>query len=832
MQPNLAVEQLRSHIRSRLGPTIRGIPWLWEHRNKPLVRLLIGKPTPAKKGKRKSPSTAPSAPDVLMESLLWGGFASHAIRMLEERKQTRWNTGPLFSPAWSLARIYLDRGDYARAFDNLLIARAANPDAASTEAFEICGVEILRRMGRAEAGIARLSRIIESGRETPRYCMMMSSLLGSREDSSAERLRWINKTLQNFSPLKLRDDSRPLHINNIEVDAPIDPQSSAAKVSILMPAFNAEAHIATSIRSVLNQTWENIELVVIDDCSTDRTWQIIQNFAQQDSRVIAVQQDSNRGAYFARNRALDLATGDFVTVNDADDWVHPEKIASQVKPLLIAPNTMNSTYGCRVLEDLTVSIKPQSGRIFAQNTSSIMAATHHFRELGGWDEVQIGADAEMINRLTQKLGSGEKKIARTSPLAFILTRDDSLTKGKFTGNLSIPYGVRREYKEAAAHWRASTGELTVKRGRRGFAAPRLALTRDNSPQKVQILFVSDLSLPGGTNSSNLALFDAAEAAQITFGIYHLPRADKHGNSVNPKVRSYLHNTHRTLLVPGEEIHADVIVVNHPPVLMAVPDLRSTFKTNHCIVVANQAPRTHSIGGKEVYSPSVVRQNAQVMFGVDPVLAPLSPLIRNLLIEEGEKRLTDENWFPLLDRSTWNQLQSARSFDNTRKPVIGRHSRDAPDKWLVEPSEIKKAYFVGTNTPVRILGGAESAKKRLGLMPENWEVIPFGAMEPTNFLSTIDFFVYYTDPHMIEAFGRAPMEAMASGVPVILPDVFRSTFGDAAIYAEPENVQSIVSHLWSNQEKYEAQRKQGYEFVRKNCSPCALKGRVERYILFG
>ena len=82
------------------------------------------------------------------------------------------------------------------------------------------------------------------------------------------------------------------------------------------------------------------------------------------------------------------------------------------------------------------------------------------------------------------------------------------------------------------------------------------------------------------------------------------------------------------------------------------------------------------------------------------------------------------------------------------------------------------------------------------------VTPFGAIDPRQFLAQLDFFIYFHHPAWVEAFGRNILEAMASGLPAILPPHFRPLFGDAAIYAEPAEVLSVVSRLYADRAAYE------------------------------
>lgn len=97
-------------------------------------------------------------------------------------------------------------------------------------------------------------------------------------------------------------------------------------VSIIIPAYNAERSIETAIQSALVQTWENIEIVVVDDGSTDCTAQIVNNLVKKDSRVRFIQFDANMGTLVARLTGINAATGQFITFLDSDDYLDSEAI--------------------------------------------------------------------------------------------------------------------------------------------------------------------------------------------------------------------------------------------------------------------------------------------------------------------------------------------------------------------------------------------------------------------------------------------------------------------------------------------------------------------------
>jgi glycosyltransferase involved in cell wall biosynthesis len=106
-------------------------------------------------------------------------------------------------------------------------------------------------------------------------------------------------------------------------------------VSILIPAYNAEAWISDTICSALAQTWEPKEIIVVDDGSTDRTLAIARQFESEHLHVVT---HKNQGASATRNKAFSLSRGDYIQYLDADDLMGPDKIARQVEALGPSPN--------------------------------------------------------------------------------------------------------------------------------------------------------------------------------------------------------------------------------------------------------------------------------------------------------------------------------------------------------------------------------------------------------------------------------------------------------------------------------------------------------------
>lgn len=102
------------------------------------------------------------------------------------------------------------------------------------------------------------------------------------------------------------------------------------KVTIIMPAYNAEKYIGESIESVMKQSYKNWELIVIDDFSIDHTCEIVQSYSNYDHRIKLIECKKNHGAAYARNLGTERAAGDYIAFLDSDDLWHKEKLLKQI----------------------------------------------------------------------------------------------------------------------------------------------------------------------------------------------------------------------------------------------------------------------------------------------------------------------------------------------------------------------------------------------------------------------------------------------------------------------------------------------------------------------
>lgn len=121
-------------------------------------------------------------------------------------------------------------------------------------------------------------------------------------------------------------------------------------ISVIIPAYNAAAFIETTLNSVINQTYTNIEVIVVDDGSQDETSKIVQSIVQKDDRVSLLHQP-NSGVAAARNLAIKYAQGEFIAPIDADDIWYPQNLEKQVQCFHESDSTVGLVYAWSIVID-------------------------------------------------------------------------------------------------------------------------------------------------------------------------------------------------------------------------------------------------------------------------------------------------------------------------------------------------------------------------------------------------------------------------------------------------------------------------------------------------
>lgn len=210
---------------------------------------------------------------------------------------------------------------------------------------------------------------------------------------------------------------------------------TGSRVSVVMPAYNAAQTILHSMRSVLEQTHADLELIVVDDCSRDDSWGLIRQVAVSDKRVLALRQPANAGVAAARNAGIRAATGRYIAFLDSDDWWHPQKLQVQLAHMGRTGARISYTAYQRVAEDgRTIStVRPplsvRYGDMLKSNCIGNLTGLYD-RHLGDGEFQKIGHEDYVFWLGMVKLAGEARCAGYPEPLAYYLVRQGSLSANK------------------------------------------------------------------------------------------------------------------------------------------------------------------------------------------------------------------------------------------------------------------------------------------------------------------------------------------------------------------------------------------------------------------
>ncbi len=747
------------------------------------------------------------------------------------------------SASWELALWHANQYSSENALkclDYLRLASREENDPERLRCIAVLTAECLDVLGEQGSGKEIITKALKN-RPHPDLYLAAANL----EQTMPEKIHWINKAFEQSGllPVSFEPASDLPFFDRLSPGGdPVNTSLSMEKlprVSVIVPAFNARKTISTALDSLLTQRWKNLEILVIDDCSIDCTAEVVQEYEKKDSRIRLIKARENQGPYVARNIALQQATGEFVTCHDSDDWSHPLKIWRQADHLLKNPLVVaNTSRLSRADNGLKFFRRGSPGQYVRINMSSLMFRRDPvLKEAGYWDCVRFGADGEFLRRLKKIFGQDSVRHLDTGPLSFLRQTRASLTGNSHFGYHGYFMGARKEYLESFELYHAKADNLYFgfPQKNRLFPVPDPMLPKFRKKQRrhLEVVMVSDFGLPGGTTASNIEEISAQIKFGLRTGLVQMSRYDLDPTrGMNQTIRELIDGELVQFIVYGEKISCDMLILRHPPVLQErqrfVPDIQA----GEIRVIVNQTPLKHyGQDSKILYDIPSCAQNLKHYFHKSGIWHPIGPLVRSALIKHhGEDlnsiSLAEDDWHNIIDISRWKRPARLPGRD---KIIIGRHSRDDIFKWPPRPEELLSVYPVSDGYEIHVLGGAESPKKILGALPANWKVHEFGAMHPKDFLSGVDVFVYYTHPNLIESFGRVIFEAMAAGVPVIIPPYYKQLFGEAAIYAEPYDVKHIIHNLMDDDHLYHRQVEKALDYVEKNFGYSKHASRLKPFI---
>lgn len=344
---------------------------------------------------------------------------------------------------------------------------------------------------------------------------------------------------------------------------------------------------------------------------------------------------------------------------------------------------------------------------------------------------------------------------------------------------------------------------------------------------LDILFVADVRFEGGTSTALAVEIRAAARAGFRTGLLAV-KGPLLGLPfpMHPDLRRLIDEGLTERIDPDMRLDARLTLIHHPTIIENRLTRPLSITTGRLLVVLHH-PMFDGEGRRQ-YDLDRVVGHACDAFGCEVHLAPVSAVVRDSLPRRlpSYAHMLEEDWGNLIDLDDW-PVKPARL--PTFPVVLGRHSRPDPLKWPTADD----APFVypadGSRFRLRALGADTFLTEKYEKIPANWELLPFAWDGIPTFLATLDFYVYFHDPAWSEAFGRTILEALATGLVVILPKHFEILFGKAAVYADPADVVAVIEAFLAEPERYRSQGEQARRFVENNHDAAIYGDRIARMI---
>jgi len=470
----------------------------------------------------------PPSPELALYKALWGGFHHLARAELHRRATERRNsTAALHLCGWEYAH-----GDMRRALHWLHLAithtrGGAQPNhlVALSKCYTHLGAYGAIRVLLEESKNAALL-----GNALP--YVKANALAKSAED--AQRMDALNEVFASagLTGVSRRDAELGWSLDNLGSLSDVPTCTlEMPLVSVIVPAYNAGSRLQIALDSLLRQSWTQLEIIVVDDGSSDNTAEIALAYAAKDPRVQFLANETNQGAYASRNNGMRAAKGEFVTVHDSDDWSHPQKLERQMRELLENSHLMAvGSSWVRVTNDMCfVGPWLPSERFVEPNVSSWIIRRAALDVIGWWDNVNVAADTEFLWRLRHHYGHDAMAVVVSHvPLSFALSDEGSLTRSKAGHVKSVYFGLRRLYREGCRWWHRKAQWRPVLHWEPGSAPPNsrpfpvpLGITRE-AGKTYDCVVVADFAVDGEALKDTLKILRQCGTTYRDLCLLHWP----------------------------------------------------------------------------------------------------------------------------------------------------------------------------------------------------------------------------------------------------------------------------------------------------------------------
>ncbi len=638
---------------------------------------------------------------------------------------------------------------------------------------------------------------------------------------------------QDLLPITVEDGDGAA-FDRIAVDVPpemVIDDPDLPLVTIIMSTFKPDQSFRTAIRSLLAQTWRNLEIMVVDDCSPPEYDDLLQEMVASDPRIQFHRMPENGGTYRIRNFAIARCRGEFVTFQDSDDWAHPQRIERQVAPLLESTDRVaTNARALRVYEDMT-SLRIGYNSFRRGEASLMIRKDVVIDAMGGFDEVRKSADTEFHERITAVFGP-EANYYVTDALVLTQLTSGSLSRDEFA--FGWHHGGRTAYGDSRRFFHrqivAGREGPRIEPGapRRIPAPPRILTGRDPEPETCDVMVVSDWRGAIGRYDGTSTVIESLVRADLSTVVAQataVRHSDRGRVPIGDDILRLEADGLTRFAVWTDPWHARLLIVTDPEILALTRPPESVGLSADRLVVAAGHPPMAPTDDWLTYDPASVERNAKRMFGATVSWLPAHSGIADDLRAEGA---TGEILPPqplavvptIRPRPYGGPRGGSRLVVGTTGLELLR--RDRPS-WAALQRLLPQDD--DHDVRLRVDPAVLDAVLKQRRLPPNWlamdETVPL-----RDFMRQLDVFVALPTRSWGPELPWRVLVALAEGAIALVDPAYQHHLGGAALYATAADVHEQLKTLAADPDRLAEQRERGYAFCREQLSAEATVGLVK------
>lgn len=597
-------------------------------------------------------------------------------------------------------------------------------------------------------------------------------------------------------------------------------------VTIVVSVFKPSASLLTAVRSLVDQTWRNLQVIIVDDASPEEYAPVFAEARNLDERVEYVRMPANGGAYRARNHGVSLARGEFVGFQDADDWSHPERIERQLRVLADPGVVATLSKAVRLYSDLRIT-KPGSLPFEKNSPSLIFRREQVLDRLGRFDDMRKAADTEFIERLAAVYGQSAV-VTLEEPLSLYQLTDGSLSRSDF--RIGWHRDARVSYHSALRYWHRRISDdgappLIESAGGRAFPAPPEieGVTHPSTP--LDVVLLADFRYRVVESTGLPAEIAALSAAGLEVGLTRgeaLRKARVNRDYPQPAIQKAVADGLANWRPLSAELSPRLLLVRDADLLM-IPRTAAgvRMRPERIVVTADRLPFPDGTP-RVSYDPRRVEQIAQDLFMREVEWLPASDEISEALLAAGAVGVRHPARLAEIAEVTRRPRRLVAG-----RPIIAISDASKFGAERIDRRNLGSVLPVSNAYDVRILESSDHAPAHPG---PSWLSYDPMLITPTEVFDQSDFYVGLPPKVHGTRLTRPAIDAMSRGAVPLLHPVHRQVFGDAALYYGERSVQQLVDELWADPARFEAAQNAALAFCHNELSAEVFASTITRLTL--